>query len=189
MKLLEDRIRQDGVVKAGGVLKVDSFLNHQLDVALLEELAGEFYRLFREEGVTKILTIEASGIAIAALTAQKFAVPALFAKKSRTSNMAGDVYTAPVESFTHGVTYQVMVSRDFLRPQDRVLLIDDFLANGKALEGLWSLVKQAGATAVGAGVCVEKAFQPGGDALRNQGLRVEALARIASMDETGVTFC
>lgn len=190
MKLLEDRIRQDGVVKAGGVLKVDSFLNHQLDVALLEELAGEFHRLFRDEDVTKILTIEASGIAVATLTAQKFAVPALFAKKTKTKNIAGAVYTTPVESFTHGVTYQVMVSQDFLLPGDRVLLIDDFLANGKALEGLWSLVKQAGATAVGAGVCVEKAFQPGGDALRKSGLRVEALARIAAMDEqTGVRFC
>ena len=153
-------------------------------------MGREFFRLFGDEGVTRILTIEASGIGIACVTAQYFGVPVLFAKKSKTRNIDGSVYVTQVHSFTHGGDYDVMVAKDFLLPTDRVLLIDDFLANGSALQGLMDLVSQAGATVVGAGICVEKAFQPGGDALRAQGLRVESLARIAAMsEEAGVTFC
>lgn len=190
MKLLEERIRQDGQIHEGGVLKVDSFLNHQIDVKLYQEIGKEFFRLFGESNVNKILTIEASGIGIACVTAEFFDVPVVFAKKSKTKNIAGDVFTAPVESFTHGTTYDVMVSKDFLHAGDRVLLIDDFLANGKAIQGLTQIVEQAGATVVGAGICIEKAFQPGGDTLRKAGIRVESLARIASMSvEDGIEFC
>ena len=189
MKLLEERIRKDGKIKGGDVLKVDSFLNHQMDVELLEEVGKEFKRLYGDEGVTKILTIEASGIGIACMVAQSFRVPMLFAKKNKTKNIAGGVYTAKVESFTHGKVYDIIVSKDFLKPEDRVLIIDDFLANGAALAGLISLVEQAGATVVGAGICVEKAFQPGGDMIRAKGIRVESLARVKSMnEETGVEF-
>ncbi|MCI5704365.1 MAG: xanthine phosphoribosyltransferase [Oscillospiraceae bacterium] len=191
MKLLEDRIQKDGKIRNGGaVLKVDSFLNHQIDVELYNEIGKEFFRLFGGENVTKILTIEASGIGIACIAGQYFNVPVIFAKKSKTKNIDGSVYTAKVESFTHGKVYDIMVAKEFLRPGDRVLLIDDFLANGAALNGLIQVVKGAGATVVGAGICVEKAFQPGGDLIRGQGIRVESLARIKSMSETeGVTFC
>ena len=183
MKLLEERIRKDGKIRGTDVLKVDRFLNHQMDIELIGELGKEFYRLFGDCGVNKILTIEASGIGIACITAQFFHVPVIFAKKNKTKNIAGDVYTSKVESFTHGKVYDIIVSKEFLGPQDRVLLIDDFLANGKALEGLIDLVHQAGATLVGAGICVEKAFQPGGELIRSKGVRVESLARIKSMDE------
>ena len=191
MQLLKDRIRRDGKVKAGNVLKVDSFLNHQMDVAFLEEIGREFRRRFAGCQVDRILTIEASGIGIACLAAPAFDhVPVVFAKKNKTKNIAGDVYTSKVESFTHGKVYDIIVSREFLRPEDRVLLIDDFLANGSALQGLIKLVEDAGATLVGAGICVEKAFQPGGDRIRSMGVRVESLARIKSMsEETGVEFC
>ena len=190
MQLLEERIRRDGVVKDGDVLKVDSFLNHQMDVQLFGEMGKEWKRLFEEQGVNKILTIEASGIGIACIAAQEFGCPVIFAKKSKTKNIAGDVYTSKVESFTHGKVYDIIVSKDFLGPDDRVLIIDDFLANGAALSGLIKLVKDAGATLIGAGIAVEKAFQPGGDMIRAQGVRVESLARICSMDpETGVVFC
>lgn len=190
MKLLEERIRQDCEIYEGGVLKVDSFLNHQIDIQLYQEIGKEFFRLFGDCGVTKILTIEASGIGIACVTAQFFDVPVLFAKKSKTKNVGNEVYTAQVESFTHGKTYDIIVSKKFLHPGEKVLLIDDFLANGSALEGLIALVRQAGAEVVGAGVCVEKAFQPGGDQLRARGVRVEALARIKSMStDSGVEFC
>ena len=190
MELLEERIRRDGRVKGEDVLKVDSFLNHQMDVALFREIGQEFYRLFGESGVTKILTIEASGIGIACVTAEFFGCPVIFAKKSKTKNIAGDVYTSKVESFTHGKIYDIIVSKEFLLPSDRVLLIDDFLANGSALQGLIKLVRDAGATLVGAGICVEKAFQPGGDLIRSMGVRVESLARIKSMSaEGGVEFC
>lgn len=190
MKLLEERILREGKVGANGVLKVDGFLNHQLDVALLRELGQEFARLFRDCGVTKILTVEASGIAVACLTAEQMGVNVVFAKKSRSRNLTGEVLTAPVESFTRGGTYDVMVSREFLKQEDRVLLIDDFLASGSALEGLLSLTEQAGCSVAGAGVCVEKAFQKGGARLRSRGLRVEALARIESMDAAGgIVFC
>lgn len=190
MQLLEDRIRRDGIVREGGVLKVDSFLNHQMDIGLFEEMGKEFVRLFAGCKVNKILTIEASGIGIACIAAQQFGCPVVFAKKSKTKNIAGGVYTARVESFTHGNVNDVIVSRDFLGSGDRVLIIDDFLANGAALSGLIELVRQAGATLVGAGIAIEKAFQPGGDRIRAQGVRVESLARIQSMSvENGVVFC
>ena len=190
MQLLEERIRKDGKVRGTDILKVDSVLTHQVDVALLEALGEEFHRRFRSDGVTKVLTIEASGIGIACFAARAFGVPMVFAKKSQTKNIAGDVYTTKVESFTHGRVYDVIVSKDFLLPSDRVLIVDDFLANGAALRGLISLVHQAGATVVGAGIAIEKAFQPGGDLIRGEGVRVESLARVASMDEAhGVQFC
>ena len=190
MRLLEDRIRKDGVVKGNDVLKVDKFLNHQMDVELFTEIGKEFQRLFEGEKITKILTIEASGIGIACVAAQCFGVPVLFAKKNKTKNIAGDVYTSKVESFTHGRVYDIIVSREFLRPEDRVLLIDDFLANGAALMGLITLVREAGATLIGAGICIEKAFQPGGQRIREMGVRVESLARVKSMsEENGIDFC
>ena len=190
MKLLEDRIRKDGKVRGTDVLKVDSFLNHQMDIALFDKIGEEFLRLFGDCNVTKILTIEASGIGIACVTARHFNVPVIFAKKNKTKNIAGDVYSSKVESFTHGKVYDIIVSKEFLRPEDRVLLIDDFLANGSALQGLIKLVNDAGATLVGAGICVEKAFQPGGDLIRGMGVRVESLARVKSMDEEkGIEFC
>lgn len=190
MKLLEERIRRDGKIYEGGVLKVDSFLNHQIDVKLYQEIGREFFRLFGDCGVTKILTIEASGIGIACVAAEFFDVPVIFAKKSKTKNIAGDVYTSQVESFTHGKVYDIIVSKEFLKPGERVLLIDDFLANGSALAGLIKLVNDAGATVVGAGICVEKAFQPGGELIRGMGVRVESLARVKSMSvEGGVEFC
>ncbi len=189
MELLERRIRQDGVVKGDDVLKVDSFLNHQMDIALFEEIGGEFYRRFAGCGVNKILTIEASGIGIACITAQSFHCPVVFAKKSQTRNIAGGLYTTKVESFTHGKVYDVIVSQQFLGPEDTVLIIDDFLANGAALEGLIDLVEQSGAKLAGAGIVIEKAFQPGGSRIRAKGVRVESLARIRSMSEDrGIEF-
>jgi xanthine phosphoribosyltransferase len=190
MKLLEERIQKDGIIREGDVLKVDSFLNHQMDVKLFQEMGREFYRLFGQENVTKILTIEASGIGIACVTAEQFDCPVLFAKKSKTKNIAGDVYKTKVVSFTHGREYDVIVSKDFLNAEDRVLLIDDFLANGAAILGLKDLVDQAGATLVGAGIAIEKAFQPGGKMLREAGVRVEALARVKALHNDGtVDFC
>ena len=188
MQLLEDRILRDGRVKDGSVLKVDSFLNHQMDVRLFGEMAKEFYNLFQKDNVNKILTIEASGIGIACITAQAFDCPVIFAKKTKTKNIAGEVYTSKVESFTHGVVYDIIVAKEFLGPGDRVLIIDDFLANGAALTGLADIVRQAGATLVGAGIAIEKAFQPGGELLRGQGMRVESLARIRSMSPEGIEF-
>ena len=188
MKLLEERILRDGQLLPGNVLKVDSFLNHQIDVAFVCELGKEFERLFHDAGVTKILTIEASGIGIACLAAQYFNVPVVFAKKSKTTNIFGDVYTATVESYTHGTVSQIIVSSRFLQPEDRVLIIDDFLANGQALNGLIEVVESAGATVVGAGIAIEKAFQPGGDLIRSRGIRVESLARIAKMDDSSIEF-
>lgn len=185
MQLLEDRIRRDGKVKAGNVLKVDSFLNHQMDIDLFGEIGREFKRLFQDCDVTKILTIEASGIGIACVTAQSFHVPVVFAKKNQTKNIAGDTYTSQVESFTHGRVYDIIVSKEFLKPEDRILIIDDFLANGAALLGLSQLVRDAGATLIGAGIVIEKGFQQGGDRLRAQGIRVESLAVIESMDKEG----
>ena len=189
MKLLEDRILSDGKVLPGGILKVDNFLNHQIDTALLYEMAQELHRLFGDEGVTKVLTIEASGIAIAAVTGYVFGCPLVFAKKSKTQNISDNVYSAQGESFTHGNTNTVLVSKDYLNSGDRVLIVDDFLATGAALVGLKSLCEQAGATVVGAGIAIEKVFQGGGDALRAQGLRVESLARIASMSDDSLVFC
>ena len=190
LKLLEDRIRRDGIVRDGGVLKVDSFLNHQMDVAFFTEMAKEFERLYHNCGVNKILTIEASGIGVACITAQVFGCPLVFAKKSKTLNIAGDVWTSRVHSFTHNRDYDIIVSKDYLTSADRVLLIDDFLANGAALRGLIDLCSQAGAEVVGAGICIEKAFQPGGDLIRGSGVRVESLARIRSMSAAdGIEFC
>ena len=189
MELLKQRIRQDGTVRGTDVLKVDSFLNHQMDVALFEEIGKEFKRRFEGCGVNKILTIEASGIGIACVAAQSFRCPVVFAKKSQSKNITGEVYATKVESFTHGKVYDVIVSKKFLGPEDKVLIIDDFLANGAALEGLMDLVNQAGAQLVGAGIVIEKAFQPGGDRIRARGIRVESLARIKSMsEENGVEF-
>ena len=189
MELLEKRIEQDGVVIGTDILKVDSFLNHQIDVFLLREMGREWKRLYEGEKITKILTIEASGIAIACLAAEEIGCPVVFAKKSRTRNIPGEVYSTQVVSFTHNNVSDVIVSKKYLKPEDRVLIIDDFLANGAALSGLCDLVRQAGATIVGCGIAIEKAFQPGGDELRKKGIRIESLARIASMDEkTGITF-
>ena len=183
MQLLKDRMRKDGKIKSGDVLKVDSFLNHQMDIKLFEEIGKEFKRRFSDVSINKILTIEASGIGIACIVAQYFDVPVVFAKKSKTKNIAGDVYTTKVESFTHGKVYDIMVAKEFLGAGDKVLLIDDFLANGKALEGLAAVVKDSGAELVGAGIVIEKGFQPGGDRLRADGIRVESLAIVESMDE------
>ena len=189
MQLLEDHIRREGKVAAGNVLRVDGFLNHQIDVVLLTKLAEEFHARFSGKKVDKILTIEASGIAIGCLVAQQFGVPLVFAKKSRSSNLPADVYATAVHSYTHGNVNQVVVSKEFLHSGEHVLLIDDFLAHGEALAGLVSLVQQAGGTVAGAGIVIEKAFQDGGDRIRRQGIRVESLARIASMSvEEGVTF-
>ena len=186
MKLLEDRIRRDGVVKEGNVLKVDRFLNHQMDIELFQEIGKEFKRRFSNENVNKILTIEASGIGIACIAAESFHVPVVFAKKTQTKNIAGEVYTTQVESFTHGRIYDIIVSKEFLGKGDRVLLIDDFLANRKALEGLAQLVQDSGAELVGAGVVIEKGFQRGGDAIRAKGIHLESLAIVESMnDKTG----
>ena len=186
MKLLEDRIRRDGVVKEGNVLKVDLFLNHQMDIELFQEIGKEFKRRFANENVNKILTIEASGIGIACIAAESFHVPVVFAKKTQTKNIAGEVYTTQVESFTHGRIYDIIVSKEFLGKGDRVLLIDDFLANGKALEGLAQLVQDSGAELVGAGVVIEKGFQRGGYAIRAKGIHLESLAIVESMnDKTG----
>ncbi len=189
MKLLEDYIRKYGVIREGGVLKVDSFLNHQMDVKLFREMGREWKRLFDGEDINKILTIEASGIGMACIAAEEFGCPVVFAKKSRTKNIAGDVWTAKVESFTHGRTYDVIVSKDFLTEKDRVLIIDDFLAMGSALNGLIRIIKDSGAYLAGAGIAIEKAFQPGGKLIRDMGVRVESLARIADMSaENGITF-
>ena len=183
MKELKDRIRRDGKIKAGNVLKVDSFLNHQMDIKLFEAIGREFKRRFSDVEVNKILTIEASCIGIACVAAQSFQVPVVFAKKSQTKNIAGEVYTTKVESYTHGRVYDIIVSKEFLGKGDKVLLIDDFLANGKALEGLAQLVKDSGAELVGAGIVIEKGFQVGGEMLRKKGIRVESLAIVDSMDE------
>lgn len=190
MQLLKDRILRDGRVMAGNVLKVDSFLNHQMDIALFSEIGREFYRRFQDCGVNKILTIEASGIGIACVTAQFFDVPVVFAKKNPTKNIAGDIFTSRVESFTHGRTYDIIVSKRFLGPEDRVLLIDDFLAKGSALLGLIELVGHSGATLCGAGIVIEKGFQEGGALVRERGVRVESLAVVESMDAAagGVVF-
>lgn len=188
MKLLEERILKDGKIKPGNVLKVDGFINHQIDVPFVSELGREFYRRFKDDDVTKILTIEASGIGIACLTAEHFGVPVVFAKKSRTSNISKDVYTARVDSFTHGTTCDIIVSKEYLTPSDRVLIIDDFLALGNALVGLREITLASGATLIGAGILIEKSFQTGGKMLREQGMRIESLAKIASMTDTGITF-
>ena len=190
MKLLEERIRKDGTVKAGNVLKVDSFLNHQMDIELFNEMGKEWARLFAARKITKILTVEASGIGIACVAAQHFHVPVVFAKKSQSVNIDGEVYSTKIESFTHKRVYDVIVSKKFLHPEDHILIIDDFLANGCALEGLIDIVNKAGASVEGVGIAVEKGFQKGGDLIRSKGIRVESLAIVESMDDkTGeITF-
>ncbi len=186
MNCLEERIIKDGVVKEGNVLKVDSFLNHQMDIGLMNEIGKEFYKRFQGKPINKILTIEASGIAIAYAVAQQFKVPVLFAKKSKSINIAGDVYTAEVESFTHKNRNTVVVSKQFLSADDHVLIIDDFLANGCALQGLISIVDQAGGTVEGIGIAIEKGFQVGGQVIRNLGYHLESLAIVEAMNhETG----
>ena len=183
MKLLEDRIRRDGKVKPGNVLKVDSFLNHQMDVELFHEMGKEFKRLFADCPVNKILTIEASGIGIACIAAQHFGVPVVFAKKAKSINLEGEMYTTKIQSFTHQRVYDVIVAKKFLTSDDHVLIIDDFLANGCAVDGLIDLIQSAGATVEGVGIAIEKGFQNGGKLLRGKGIRVESLAIIESMDD------
>lgn len=190
MKLLEDRIRKDGILADGDVLKVDCFLNHLMDVKLFHEMGMEFKRLFADKPINKILTIEASGIGIACVVAECFDVPVLFAKKSQSINLSGEVYSTKVQSFTHKRVYDVVVSKKFIGPEDHVLIIDDFLANGCALKGLIELVRDAGATVEGIGICVEKGFQEGGKLIRDMGIQLESLAIVDKMDPaTGeITF-
>ena len=186
MNFLEERIAKDGIVKPGNVLKVDSFLNHQMDVALLEEIGREFRRRFADKHVTKVLTIEASGIGIACFVAKEFGVPMVFAKKSKSINIDGEMYVAEVESFTHKNKNQVIVSKRFLSAEDHILIIDDFLANGCALQGLIAIAESSGATVEGLGIVIEKGFQIGGQVIRNLGYKLESLAIVESMDaETG----
>ena len=184
MELLEERIRKDGIVKAGNVLKVDSFLNHQIDIGLMNEIGKEFKRIFSDVEVTKILTVEASGIAIAAIVAQYFNVPVVFAKKSQSINIDGSVYCTKIESFTHKRVYDVIVSKKYLSADDKVLIVDDFLANGCAADGLIDIIRESGATLQGVGIIIEKGFQDGGKRLRDRGIRVESLAIVDSMDDT-----
>ena len=190
MNFLEERIVKDGIVKPGNVLKVDSFLNHQMDIDLIDQVGKEFYRRFKDKPINKILTIEASGIAIAYAVAQQFHVPLVFAKKSKSVNIAGDTYTAEVESFTHKNKNDVIVSKQFLGKEDHVLIVDDFLANGCALQGLCSIADDAGATVEGIGIVIEKGFQIGGKVIRNMGYQLESLAIVDAMDpENGtITF-
>lgn len=188
MNFLEERIIKDGVVKAGNVLKVDSFLNHQMDIELMDKMGEEFKHRFQDKNITKVLTIEASGIAIACSVARCFGVPLVFAKKSKSINIEGDVYVAEVESFTHQNKNQVIVSKKFLNEGDRVLIIDDFLANGCALQGLISITESAGATVEGLGIAIEKGFQIGGRVIRNLGYHLESLAIVESMDDENGTI-
>ena len=182
MKLLEERIQKDGIVREVNVLKVDSFLNHQMDIRLFNEMGKEFKQLFRNKPINKILTIEASGIGIACIVAQHFDVPVVFAKKSQSINIEGEVYSTKIESFTHKKTYDVIVSKKYITPEDHILIIDDFLANGYALEGLIDLVQSAGATVEGIGIAIEKGFQKGGETIRKKGIQLESLAIVDSMD-------
>ncbi len=188
MNFLEERIAKDGVVKPGNVLKVDSFLNHQMDILLMEEIGREFKRRFADKTVTKVMTIEASGIGIACFVAREFGVPLVFAKKSKSINIDGEMYVAEVESFTHKNRNQVVVSKKFLSAEDRVLIIDDFLANGCALQGLISIAESAGATVEGLGIVVEKGFQIGGRVIRNLGYHLESLAIVDAMDADAGTI-
>ena len=190
MNFLEERIMKDGIVKAGNVLKVDSFINHQMDIGLIDEIGAEFKRRFEGKKIDKILTIEASGIGIACLTARHFGVPVVFAKKSESINLDGECYTSEIESFTHKRTYQVIVSKKFLKEGEKILIIDDFLANGCALQGLISILNDAGASIEGIGIVIEKGFQSGGDLIRSMGYDLQSLAIVDGMDhETGtITF-
>lgn len=189
MKLLEQRILADGKVLPGGILKVDGFLNHQIDPMLSYEMAMELKRLYEGERIDKVLTIEASGIAMAVMTGYVLGCPMVFAKKSKSRNISDNVYSCEIPSFTHGNVNTVVVSKEYLHPGERILIVDDFLATGAAIVGLAELVRQAGGEVVGAGIAVEKVFQGGGNKLREQGLRVESLAKVASMSDIGLTFC
>ncbi len=188
MNFLEKRILLDGVVKPGNVLKVDSFLNHQIDVALLDEIAGEFVRRFAGKTITKVLTIETSGVAIACAVARELGVPMVFAKKSKSVNLDGEMYVAEVESFTHKKTNKVVVAKKYISAEDHVLIVDDFLANGCALQGLISIVESSGATVAGLGIAIEKGFQIGGKVIRNLGYPLESLAIVESMDAENGTI-
>ena len=188
MKILEDRIRKDGIIKEGNVLKVDSFLNHQMDIDLFNEMGKEFKRLFSRKPINKILTIEASGIGIACIVAQHFGVPVVFAKKAQSINIDGEVYTTKIESFTHKKVYDVIVSKKYISEEDHILIIDDFLANGCALNGLIDLVQSAGATVEGIGIAIEKGFQDGGKRIREKGIPLESLAIIENMDAKAGTI-
>lgn len=190
MKLLEDRIRKDGIIREGNVLKVDSFINHQMDIKLFEEMAKEWKRLFADKKINKILTIEASGIGIAAIVAREFDVPVVFAKKSKSINLDDNNFSTKIQSFTHSKTYDVIVSKKFLSPEDHILIIDDFLANGCALLGLTNLVESAGATVEGIGIAIEKGFQQGGKIIREKGYQLESLAIVESMNaaDNTITF-
>lgn len=188
MKLLEERIKKDGIIRQGNVLKVDSFINHQMDIELFGEMAKEWKRLFAEKPINKILTIEASGIGIAAIVAKEFGVPVVFAKKSKSINLDQDNFTTKIHSFTHGKDYEVIVSKKFLTPEDHVLIIDDFLANGCALIGLLELVEDAGATVEGIGIAIEKGFQQGGSIIRKKGIQLESLAIVESMNDQDGTI-
>lgn len=188
MKLLEDRIRKDGIIRGGNVLKVDSFINHQMDIGLFEEMAKEWKRLFADKKINKILTIEASGIGIAAIVAREFDVPVVFAKKSKSINLDDNNFSTKIQSFTHGKVYDVIVSKKFLSPEDHILVIDDFLANGCALLGLTELVESAGATVEGIGIAIEKGFQQGGKIIREKGYQLESLAIVESMDAANKTI-
>ena len=189
MELLKQRILEEGRAAEGGVLKVDSFLNHQMDISLLNAIGKEFRHRFAEEEITKLLTIEASGIGIAAITAQHFGnVPVVFAKKTKSRNLDGELYTAQVHSFTRGSTYEIQVSQKYLKPQDRVLIVDDFLAKGQALGGLLKIVGESGAKLIGCGIVIEKGFQDGGKRLREKGIRIESLAVVSDIAEDKVIF-
>ncbi len=188
MNFLEERILKDGQVLNSDILKVDSFLNHQLDVELLDRIGDEFYERFKDDGITKIVTIEASGIAIAVMTARKFGVPVVFAKKARSRNLDAEVLISTVHSFTYNRDYTITVSRKYLEPDDRILIVDDFMANGLAAEGLISLCEQAGADVAGLGICVEKGFQEGGKSIRAKGYRIESIAIIDEMSENMIKF-
>lgn len=185
MKLLEERIVKDGQVRPGNILKVDAFLNHQLDVTLLDEIGKEFYRIYKDDGINKILTIEASGIAIACMTARYFNVPVVFAKKAKSRNLDGEVLTSTVHSFTYGKEYDITLAKKFLSPKDKVLILDDFMAVGKAMHGLLDVCQQAGANVGGIGIAIEKGFQSGGDSLRAAGYKLTSLAIIDGMDDDG----
>ncbi len=188
MELLKQRIIMDGVVIGNDILKVDSFLNHQMDVKLFNEIGKEFYRRFKDDNITKILTIEASGIGIACIAAQYFNVPVVFAKKTESRNLDSDIFQSEVYSFTKGKAYIIRVSKKYIDNDDRILIIDDFLANGKAVLGLSDIVGQAGATLCGAGIVIEKGFQPGGSLLREKGIRVESLAIVKNMEDGKIQF-
>ena len=189
MKILEDRIRQDGVLKPGNVLKVDNFLNHQMDIALFDEMGKEWARRFAGKPINKILTIEASGIGIAAIVSRHFGnVPVVFAKKAKSINLEGDVYKTKIESFTHKKVYDVIVSKKYIGPEDHVLIIDDFLANGCALQGLIELVEEANATIEGIGIAIEKGFQQGGEIIRSKGIQLESLAIVDGIDDVSGTI-